>query len=1507
MSLSSAGRGTERDTLFDGGYEADGVARGDARGFKGVTCLGEPSALRLGRWLSYRFSLPESDLPRLKAALKSLDLVRSFRPLKQSLSTNYHFSSVALLSRLFPVSLPFPVRYAIDGLLSFGIIIDAQVVELLDLLKEFGEDADRKERILNSFFRSTRIWDLKKSVEEVKPFILGRPKRPPQSHMVFVAKAVVTPTRVLLYPPECQTSNAVLRAFPIQAEEGRFIRVQFWDEGDRLNMNYEVKGDNQDMQEGIIARFRRCLEHGLEFGGRKYVALDYSASQARTNAFWAICEDYSVGFTRKKVRALLGDYSGEKIVAKHAARRGQLYSTTRDIGVVDKIGRIPDYETEEDEEGGRYTFSDGVGICTQQIATRAAAILGLDPAVAERTSACQIRHGGRKGMLVRFSSCLLFFSVLTPVFFSKAVWPPEPKDSNGDPLFPDVDWPEVGPEFDVLVRPSLEKFTSLMDNLGVVRVSVYSHAYLNREVLMLLFPRGIRHTDITKRFEDQVSEILGTESSLAAGKPFQPYHLRLFASSKVPVRDLVDAGFHQEPFVRSLARLFANRALWDLKWKARIFVEKGVNLLGVVDELGTLEEGQIYCRTIDREGKEHTVTGRCIIFRAPTRHPGDVQVVEAVNNPALEAAGLTNVIIFNRMGDRDLPSMLGGGDLDGDDYTLLWDEHFTSIREHEPMEYTPAVEPARVDEVTSGDIRKFHITYMKEDTLGAISNSHLALADQLGPEHSDCLDLCELHSTAVDCKLRTPQLPYDSLQLIDFVILHSVAKTGVPAVLPQDLRPSQWPDFMGPRLHSNVYESKSPLGHMFRHPSLNPFPPLEPVQQIFLDPRLAKIPIKVSIMENARRLKGAYDMEVSSLMLQFQAEEVSVVAGVVLELPGGLRRMEKDSKLRIILEFEKSMRAHERAVKKDDEAPRKKTLEALGKTLGKATDLAAAEVAKNGGDILSDEMKKLLDDITKFQQRAIDSAYGNSSEWDLGGDQYQEGLCDFLTPYTEPLVVSPLGGNARMVAGLAPLLEMLMRGSGRGVDDFNAAASSAPGGSMFTLAPAYDPSSRPSPYTTPVAKFFHTDPATPPRSTPVFARSILEARCEVTSERICTPGQIPRFTYQGLYLCRRRLQRPRSYSPCLSQLLAVHTMASSEYEGALAFLQGGKKLVKASSDKGKVGVWELEGLQTHGEDGKKRVGGKMRGEIDTMRDTDGDEDAIELSNGAPTTSVVTLDNSFEGISLWAPLVGSDNFICTSSGREGNLVETFELDWTTGKKTMRYFGHGGKVTGFSTAEGRENDFLTTCSDGATRLFDRQVDSHCWFTLFALTLCIFTRRTPKPSITFAVKDAEEMVFAIVFAGGTKTEQISAFDARVPGTALYSLATGNNAVQAIAWQTSTNSLWAATECSYMDRMGGHHDYRKAKRSKAERPSTQVNMDLDSDEEEYSDKDDEYDDEFDDKDDDGEYNWPEKAFHDEQSFGYTFDSASHQLFRYAFKDKADPKVLPRWGESYIGHDLYY
>lgn len=185
---------------------------------------------------------------------------------------------------------------------------------------------------------------------------------------------------------------------------------------------------------------------------------------------------------------------------------------------------------------------------------------------------------------------------------------------------------------------------------------------------------------------------------------------------------------------------------------------------------------------------------------------------------------------------------------------------------------------------------------MKLDTLGAVSNAHLSLADQLGPEHPDCLELCELHSTAVDCTLQhiKPCLPILLVLLSLSQLLKVLSSfqrlkplTLIP-LLPQQLEypPSflessdqingrtSWargcwcastffasaikPLTVHLLVKGNIYESKKPLGVMFRHPQLNPFPPLEPVIQTFLDSRLAKIPVPLIVLEMAIRLKGAF-------------------------------------------------------------------------------------------------------------------------------------------------------------------------------------------------------------------------------------------------------------------------------------------------------------------------------------------------------------------------------------------------------------------------------------------------------------------------------------------------------------------------------------------------------------------------------------------------------------------------------------------------------------------------
>jgi hypothetical protein len=128
--------------------------------------------------------------------------------------------------------------------------------------------------------------------------------------------------------------------------------------------------------------------------------------------------------------------------------------------------------------------------------------------------------------------------------------------------------------------------------------------------------------------------------------------------------------------------------------------------------------------------------------------------------------------------------------------------------------------------------------------------------------------------------------------------------------------------------------------------------------------------------------------------------------------------------------------------------------------------------------------------------------------------------------------------------------------------------------------------------------------------------------------------------------------------------------------------------------------------------------------------------------------------------------------------------------------------------------------------------------------------------------------------VFTGQEESEQIKMWDIRAR-TAVYELATGNNAVVALAWDNVHHSLYAANECRYMDRMGGHHEYRKAEIPK---PRAKNLTGGEADDEE-SGGDIEVD--GDDEDEDASFGkkWPRKATHSEDYFGYPFDAAGHRL----------------------------
>lgn len=113
---------------------------------------------------------------------------------------------------------------------------------------------------------------------------------------------------------------------------------------------------------------------------------------------------------------------------------------------------------------------------------------------------------------------------------------------------------------------------------------------------------------------------------------------------------------------------------------------------------------------------------------------------------------LRNCVVFSQQGERDLPSQLSGGDLDGDLFNVVWDAACQPKVIYSPADY-PRQEAINIGrEVTAPDMTDFFVTFMAQDQLGRIATAHQILADQKeeGTVHPDCILLAEMHSTAVD-------------------------------------------------------------------------------------------------------------------------------------------------------------------------------------------------------------------------------------------------------------------------------------------------------------------------------------------------------------------------------------------------------------------------------------------------------------------------------------------------------------------------------------------------------------------------------------------------------------------------------------------------------------------------------------------------------------------------------------------------------------------------------------
>ncbi|KAH7405857.1 RNA dependent RNA polymerase-domain-containing protein [Phaeosphaeria sp. MPI-PUGE-AT-0046c] len=708
------------------------------------------------------------------------------------------------------IHLLFPVRYQLEACLSNGYLREHNITaEFLDRLASL--EPSRAVHLLEKVVDKQHIYYDPMDIFRIRGNG-GIDKKIP-SYCTLQRSVIITPTMIHVASPVMETSNRITRRYAADAD--RFIRVKFSDE--------KSQGVLRDLcnnrSVAPFDRVHRALRYGIVVAGRFYEFLAFGNSQFREHGayFYAPTSSKSAD----DIRLSLGHFDHIRSVAKFGARIGQCFSTTRAMRNSVRIVTIPDIER------NGYCFTDGVGKLSLLLAQMAAEELRIPNGFDDPPSLYQFRLGGCKGVLA-------------------------------------LDLKIKGSE--VHIRPSQVKFQAEYTGLEIIRCSALATPYFNRQIIIVLSDLGVPGHVLIRKQQDMVNDYEQAMTNEDTAILKLRKHIDMNQTTLTMAGMVLD-GFMKtrEPFMMSLLKLWRASTIKNLKEKARIAIGDGAFVLGCVDETATLQGHfnksqsvpnamrqdkldtlpqiflQIDDTTSGKKGQYTIIQGICILARNPSLHPGDLRVVRAVDVPALHH--LKNVVVLPQTGDRDLANMCSGGDLDGDDYMVLWDcDLVPQIINVPPMDFTPERPPEKDGPITISDISDFFVTYMQNDCLGQIAHAHLA-------------------HEAVD-----------------------YPKSGIPAQMGRELRPRTWPHFMEKKHKrpDQIYKSRGILGRLYDQVQLVDFKPQW--ENAFDDRILNAFTIEQPLLQKAKEIKEAYDESLKKLMAkhgirtEFEAWSVFVLA-----------------------------------------------------------------------------------------------------------------------------------------------------------------------------------------------------------------------------------------------------------------------------------------------------------------------------------------------------------------------------------------------------------------------------------------------------------------------------------------------------------------------------------------------------------------------------------------------------------------------------------------------------
>lgn len=356
-----------------------------------------------------------------------------------------------------------------------------------------------------------------------------------------------------------------------------------------------------------------------------------------------------------------GDFSKIDAPHKYGSRVGMSFSDSFQACHVplDAIDEIADVISER--QNTSYCFTEGCGQISPWLArrvwrlvrARAAPLLQVELPAEPVPSAFQVRLQGCKGVLV-----------VNPAL--AAATPNADDDAAA--------WPR-GPH--VRLRKSMVKyFAPHHGQLEVLHWSAPERGLLTRQIVAVLSFLGIRDETLLAKLADYCAALQRPASWIGGGGVASAPSVAAAAAAEFAsldqLRRMLESGVSAaEPHAAAVLAALDRTARLELLRSTAFVVGRSRHALGVVDELGVLNYGEVFFQFTASADARLALSQRVFVTKTPCMHQGDVRVLQAVDVPALHH--IVDCVVFPQRGPRPHASEIGGSDLDGDMYLICWD------------------------------------------------------------------------------------------------------------------------------------------------------------------------------------------------------------------------------------------------------------------------------------------------------------------------------------------------------------------------------------------------------------------------------------------------------------------------------------------------------------------------------------------------------------------------------------------------------------------------------------------------------------------------------------------------------------------------------------------------------------------------------------------------------------------------------------------------------------------